>query len=319
MRRDRTENMTEVTSLNPLISSLLVLLVLLCGSYVAAVLQQVGGSFRRGNNLADALLEPIRQGGLLLRQDLSCTERPDMLLWAVAPATYAAVAACALTVVPLATFTAVADVRTGIVLFGAAEAIAIIAIFLHGWSPNSHLALIGGYRFVALGLSYELLSMFVLIAAALPAESLQVSKIVVSQTDVWNLIRQPLSLPLWLVVTLGVTFTGPLNLADSTDLASGTALEISGRHLLLWKIGRGAMLTVFCAMGANIILGGWLGPFLPGWAWIVLKTLALMLLVTWLGRHLSRLPAEHAVRYLWIIGLPLSFVHLLLAGIVTLL
>lgn len=311
-------DIAEVTSMNPIVSGLLVPILLFAGSYVVAVLHQLVAP-RRDRSAAVSLLEPIRQGALLLRQELSCTERPDMLLWAVAPATYTAVAACALSVVPLATFTAVADVRTGIVLFGAAEAIAIIAIFLHGWAPNSHLALIGGYRFVALGLSYELLSMFVLIAAALPAESLQISKIVVSQAELWNLIRQPLSLPLWLVVTLGVTFTGPLNLADSTDLASGTALEISGRHLLLWKIGRGAMLTVFCAMGASIILGGWQGPLLPGWVWVIGKTLALMLLVSWLGARLSRLPAERAVLYLWTIGLPAAFLHLLLAGIVTLL
>ncbi len=311
-------DMAEIASLGPVISSLLVPFILLGGGYVAAVLQQLVAA-RKGSSPVVILLEPIRQGALLLRQELSCTERPDMLLWAVAPATYVAVAACALTVVPLAACTAVADVRTGIVLFGAAEAIAIIAVYLHGWAPNSHLALIGGYRFVALGLSYELLSMFVLIAAALPAESLQISKIVVSQAELWNLIRQPLSLPLWIVVTLGVTFTGPLNLADSTDLASGTSLEISGRHLLLWKIARGAMLTVFCAMGASIILGGWQGPLLPGWAWILVKTLALMLLVSWLGARLSRLPAERAVLYLWTIGLPLAFLHLLLAGIVTLL
>ncbi len=307
--------MPEVNTLHPLISTIIALLILLLGAYVVAVLNQAL-SVRQGEfTFATVLLEPIREGSLLLNQRLSCTERPDLLLWVMAPATYAAVAACALTVVPLADSTAIADVRTGIVLFGAAEALAIVALFMHGWAPNSHLALIGGYRFVALGLSYELLSMFVLIAAALPAESLQISKIVSSQEGLWNVVRQPLSLPLWIVVSLGVTFTGPLNLADGTDLVSGTSLEISGRHLLLWKIGRGGMLTVFSAMGANVLLGGWTGPLLPGWTWILIKTLALMLIYTWVGRSVPRIPVERAVLYLWTIGLPLSFLHLLWAGI----
>jgi NADH-quinone oxidoreductase subunit H len=272
-----------------------------------------------GAGYADVFCEPIRQGFLLLKQAPNCTERPDIMLWTAAPAAYATVAACAFTVVPIADHLAVADVRTGIVLFGAAEALAIVALYLHGWSPNSHLPLIGGYRFVALGLSYELLSMFVLIAAALPAESLQISAIVNSQAHMWNVIRQPLGLPLWIVVTLGITFTGPLNLADGADLAGGTAAEISGRHLLLWKIARKAMLTVFCAMGANVFLGGWHGLFLPGWVWIVIKTLALMMLVSWVGSRLARVPAERAVLYLWTVGLPISFFHLLLAGIEALL
>ena len=311
--------MPEVNTLHPLLSIIIALLILLLGSYFVAVLNQALAARQGEFALATVLLEPIREGSLLLTQRLSCTERPDLLLWALAPATYAAVAACALTVVPLADSTAIADVRTGIVLFGAAEALAIVALFMHGWAPNSHLALIGGYRFVALGLSYELLSMFVLIAAALPAESLQISKIVVSQEGLWNVVRQPLSLPLWIVVSLGVTFTGPLNLADGTDLASGTSLEISGRHLLLWKIGRGGMLTVFSAMGASVLLGGWIGPLLPGWVWILIKTLALMLIFTWVGRNVPRIPAERAVLYLWTIGLPLSFLHLLWAGIEALL
>ena len=311
--------MPEVNSIHPFLSVILALLILLLGAYVAAVLNQIFSGGKYGLNVSAVLLQPAREGCLLLRQGLSCTERPDLMLWAIAPAAYAAVAACALTVVPLAAFTAIADVRTGIVLFGAAEALAIVALFMHGWSPNSHLALIGGYRFVALGLSYELLSMFVLIAAALPAESLQISKIVAAQEGLWNVIRQPLSLPLWIVVTLGITFTGPLNLADSTDLASGTSLEISGRHLLLWKIARGGMLTVFSAMGASVLLGGWNGPLLPGWAWILIKSLSLMLIVIWVGRNLPRITAERAVLYLWTIGLPLSFLHLLWAGLEALL
>ncbi len=311
--------MPEVNALHPLFGSILALLILLLGAYAVAVMNRLLAA-RTGRMVAAAvLLEPIREGCLLLNQRLTCTERPDLLLWTIAPATYAAVAACALTVVPLADSTAIADVRTGIVLFGAAEALAIVALYIHGWSPNSHLALIGGYRFVALGLSYELLSMFVLIAAALPAESLQISKIVDSQQVLWNVVRQPLSLPLWIIVSLGVTFTGPLNLADGTDLASGTSIEVSGRHLLLWKIARGGMLTVFSAMGASILLGGWNGPLLPGWAWIVVKTLALMLLFVWVGRNIPRIPAERVVLYLWTIGLPLSFLHLLWAGIETLL
>ena len=307
--------MPEVNTLHPLLSAIITLLILLLGAYVVAVMNQAFSARQIELTAAMVLLEPIREGCLLLSQRLTCTERPDLLLWVIAPATYAAVAACALTVVPLGDSTSIADVRTGIVLFGAAEALAIVALFMHGWAPNSHLALIGGYRFVALGLSYELLSMFVLIAAALPAESLQISKIVVSQEGLWNVVRQPLSLPLWIVVSLGVTFTGPLNLADGTDLASGTSLEISGRHLLLWKIARGGMLTVFSAMGASILLGGRNGPLLPGWAWILVKTLALMLIFTWVGRRVPRISAERAVLYLWTIGLPLSFLHLLWAGI----
>lgn len=157
--------------------------------------------------------------------------------------------------------------------------------------------------------------MFVLIATALPAESLQVSAIVRSQEGLWNVVRQPLGLPLWLIVTSGVTFWGPLDVADGRDLASGTSAEVSGRSRLLWQLARGAMLAVFGAMGAAVFLGGWYGPWLPGWAWMLVKTALVVALVVWLGHRVGRVRTERAVTLIWTVLLPLSFLGLLGAGL----
>jgi hypothetical protein len=150
---------------------------------------------------------------------------------------------------------AAADVRTGIVVFGAVEVLTMVAVYLHGWSANSYLALIGGYRFLAVVLSTLLISMFVLIAAALPAESLSFGAIVDDQAGLWNVVRQPLGLPLWLVVGLATAFWGPFELADGADLAGGTAAETSGRHRLAWAAARRAMLVAYAVAGAAVFLG----------------------------------------------------------------
>ena len=71
-------------------------------------------------------------------------------MWA--PAASGGRAAMAPRVGPCRAGVAVADVRTGIVVFGAAEALAIVAIFLHGWAPNSALPHAVGYRFVGVAL-----------------------------------------------------------------------------------------------------------------------------------------------------------------------
>jgi NADH-quinone oxidoreductase subunit H len=201
------------------------------------------------------------------------------------------------------------------VLFGAAEALAIIAIFLEGWSPNSALPLLGGYRFVAVALSYELLSMFVLIAVAVPAQSLQVTAIVASQHGLWNVIRQPLGLPLFAVVALGVCFWGPLNTAAGPDLAGGIAAEASGVHRLLWSAGRAAMLAVFSAMAATAFLGGWLGPWLPGSVWLVIKTAAVAVVLVAAGHLIGRVSPARFVRRAWTVLLPLAFLDLAIAGV----
>src|SRR5665647_1241968 len=115
---------------------------------------------------------------------------------------------------PLAPGLLAADVANGIVLFGAAMALVVVAVFLQGWSPNSPLPMIGGYRFIAQGLSYEIPLAVVLIAAALPARSLAIAPIVTSQEHLWNVVRQPLGLPLYLMAGLGLAFWGPLALPE---------------------------------------------------------------------------------------------------------
>ena len=190
-----------------------------------------------------------------------------------------------------------------------------LAIHLQGWSSNSYLPLVGGMRFVAIGLSYELVSMFVLIAAALPAQSLAVGEIVASQSGVWNVVRQPLGLPLFLVVALGIAVWGPLDQAVGDDLAGGVGAESAGPSRFVWELGRHALLAVFAAMAAAVYLGGWHGPVLPGWAWMLVKTLAVLGLVVWAGERLPRPTPERFVRLTWLVLLPLSFLDLLIAGL----
>lgn len=261
---------------------------------------------------------PLVELRWLLTQQTVSTEAPDRLTWTVAPAAYLGLAAVAVSVVPLAEGLVVADVRTGIVVFGAAEALAMVAVFLHGWSPNSPFPLVAGYRFIGLALSYELLSMFVLIAAAIPAQGLSVGAIVESQAGLWNVIRQPLGLPLWLIVALGVTFRGPLGVVDSADLAAGGAAESSGVQRLTWTAGRAAMLAVFAVAGAAVFLGGWHGPVLPGVVWMAVKSLLLILVLVGVEASVVRVSVERFVRLSWSVLLPLGFADLLIAGVASL-
>lgn len=297
-----------------------VALVLVVGIYATAVLDHVLGRVvaRRPVHLGVALSTPVRAAALLLLQRRTVTERPDAALWALAPAFLGALAAAALVAVPWSASRAQPDIQSGIVHFGAAMAMVMVAVYLHGWSANSTLPLIGAYRFVAEALSYEMPLALVLIAAALPAESLSVADIVRSQTGMWNIVRQPLGLPLYLVAGLGLAFWGPLAWPDAADLAGGTAAEVSGGQLLLWRAARSAVLVAVAAMGAAAFLGGWLGPWLPGPAWMALKTLVLLALMIAAGHVLARVRLERFVVVSWTVLIPLSLVDIFVSGIIAL-
>ncbi|MGY9039107.1 MAG: NADH-quinone oxidoreductase subunit H [Rhodobacterales bacterium] len=265
-----------------------------------------------------SMLMPLYAAAAHLSRQRVTTEAPDRLNWFLSISGFLAIGAVGLAVVPLGPQSAVIGIETSVVLWGACESLVVVLVFLHGWSPNSPLALIGAYRYVAIGLPIMLLSMFVLIAAALPAESLDLRAIVASQEGLWNIIRQPLGLPLFLLLGLSLTLRGPLDYADSADLAGGTSIEDSGANRAGWQVARLSMLVGFSAVAASAFLGGYLGPVFPGIVWLALKTLIIMAVIIALGHLLARMPVARMLGLIWKVLLPVAFLDLLLAGLVAL-
>ena len=291
-------------------------LALILGIYVTAVLDRsMYARIAYGNwRLIQALTGPLATAALLARQTRRTTERPDAAGWAIAPAVLIGLAAVALAMVPLAPDTVAADPSTGFVVFSAAVVFVMIAVFLHGWSPNSAMALHGAYRFGAEALSLQIPFLLAMLATALPAESLSIVDIVMAQESLWNVVRQPLGLPIYLVVGLAVSFWGPLNFPDASDLAGGTSIEDSGIARLLWKCARLAMLFAVAAMGAAGFLGGWWGPVLPGAVWMIVKSLALLGLMIAAGHLVPRIPIERFVVTAWVVLVPLALVNIFVSG-----
>ena len=294
-------------------------LAVLVGTYVTAVTDRcVAVLVSRDEMSLKVLSEPFRSIALGVAQGRTTTERPDGPAWALAPALYLGLAATALAVVPLSSTLVAVDVQGGLVLFGALQALAVIPVFLNGWSPNSMMPLIGAFRFIAQALSYEMPNLLALLSVSVPASSLALGDIVTSQQNVWNVVRIPLGLPLFLFAAAGLAFWGPLNLPDGADLAGGTQAETSGVHLLAWRAGRATVLVATAGMGAAAFLGGWLGPWLPGPVWMVLKTLVLLVLLV-ASRHVAaRVRIERYVVISWAVLIPLALLNVVIAAAVSL-
>lgn len=290
--------------------------VMVAGVYLTAVINQFVAAVASGTNFrpATALLSPLRSTAFLLLQQRTTTERPDAPGWALAPALLAGLAALALAMVPLDRDLVVTDPSTGFVVFSAAIAFVMIAVYLHGWSPNSAFPLHGAYRYSAQAFSFQIPFLLAMLATALPAESLSIVDIVEAQESLWNVIRQPAGLPLYLLVGVSVSFWGPMNLPDAADLAGGTSAEDSGTARLMWHTARAAMLVAVAAMGAAGFLGGWWGPWLPGWLWMLLKSLALLVVLVASGHLLARVRIESFVVVSWALLIPLALLNVFVSG-----
>lgn len=260
------------------------------------------------------VLGPIARAARAARTSPTTTERPDHSGRAVAPALLAGLAALAMTLLPMGPGLVAADPDTGFVVYSAAVAFVMIAVFLHGWSPNSAMPLHGAYRFGAVALSFQIPFLLAMLATALPAQSLSIVRIVEAQADLWNVVREPLGLPIYMVVGLAVGFWGPLNLPDADDLAGGTTVEDAGLARWLWQAARMSMLVAVAALGAAAFLGGYWGPLLPGPVWVLLKT-ALLLVAMAVARHLlARVRLERFVSVAWVLLVPLALLNVFVSG-----
>ncbi|MFV2039421.1 MAG: complex I subunit 1 family protein [Acidimicrobiales bacterium] len=290
--------------------------MLIGGAYVLAVADRlIGGS---APNVRSALTYPIERLSFLMVQPVTTTERPDFAVWILAPALLAGLAAVGAVAVPIGGPSAAGDISAGLVLFGAAMLIVLVAVFIFGWAPNSVFPMIGGYRFAAMVLSVGIPFSLVVLTTAIPAESLSVGTIVESQSGLWYVLVQPLGFVIYLVTAAAMAFWGPFDLPEGADLAGGVTVEASGPRLAMWRFAQAALMVTLSLMGAAIFLGGYLGPVLPGWLWTVLKAAVLLIVLAASGRTIARMRVQRFVWFGWVVLLPLALVDVFVSGAVAL-
>lgn len=260
---------------------------------------------------------PAREVLRLLVQQRRVTRAADQLLLRLGVVLLPVAAVLAAVVVPFG-FSAVSDLPDGIVWFNAMEALAWAAVWLTGWGPNSALSLIGGYRFLAQGLAYELPHMLAITTAALGAESLRVGAVVDAQSGLWFALWMPVAFAVFLVSALAMAFWGPFDQPVGSDAAGGAAAELSGVERVLFLGGRRLLLTVAAAVSVPLFLGGGHGPLLPGWAWTVIKTAAVLALLLWVRRRLPVLRMDRYMEVAWAVLTPLAIAQALVVALVIL-
>jgi NADH-quinone oxidoreductase subunit H len=264
-----------------------------------------------------AVTLPLREAGGLLVQQRRRTVGADVLLARGGALALLPAAVLASLVTPLGRW-AVADLSIGIVWFNAMEVVAWAAVWLVGWGANSAYGLVGGYRFIAQGLAYELPHMFALITAALGAGSLRVADVVAAQDPVWFVVWMPVAFAVYLLSVPAMSFWGPFGQPVGADAAGGAAAELSGVDRLVFVAARWLLLTSGAAFAVPLFLGGGAGPVLPAWLWSLLKTLAVLALLVWVKRRIPALRMERYQEIAWVVLIPLTLLQALVVAVVVL-
>lgn len=268
-----------------------------------------------GAPVAAAAAAPLREVSRLLRQQRRTLAGADSLLWRIAGAGFGIAAMLKMLVIPFGSFV-VADLPVGLVWFNAVDVLLWALWWLLGWGANSGWSLVGGYRFLALALSYELPLMFALTGPAIAAGSLRMLDVQAAQNHLWFVVWMPVAFLIFTASVVAFSSWGPFQTAMSRDIASGVVAELSGVDRLLVLVGRYAVLVAGAAFAVPLFLGGGSGPWLPPAVWVVIKTLIVLAGMLTVRRLFPMIRPDRLAGVAWVIILPLTIVQLAVVAVV---
>ena len=249
----------------------------------------------RGLSVRSGLTVPLRETARLLRQRPRRTVSADRLLWRSASSSVIPLAVLIVAFVPLGAH-ALVDHPLGLVWVNAFDVVAWAVMWLLGWGANSITGVVGGYRFLALALGYELPLMFALTAPAIAASSLNLAEISAAQGGLWFVVWAPVAFAAYCWGVLGFSVRPPMDPGAGIDVNGGILAELAGVDRLLVLAGRYALLVAGAAAAVPLFLGGGAGPLLPGWGWVLVKTILVSGLLVLAGSQAADTAPRQAPR-----------------------
>lgn len=225
----------------------------------------------------------------------------------------------AMVVIPFGPNLIASDLGIGVFYFIVVVDFVVVGIALGGWGANSSESVEACYRVVGQLVAYVVPLGLAYIGAIMMARSLSTYEIVRAQADLWFIVTQPLGFALYVITGCMQAYRAPFLEPFAADVGFGIVNTCGGWKAVFWRIALSGLLFVVAAMGAVLFLGGWQGPWLPGPAWMLLKTYGMAALMLWLGSRARPLSTAQMLAVSWKILIPVGLANVLLVGALILL
>jgi NADH-quinone oxidoreductase subunit H len=239
----------------------------------------------------------------------------DRVLFTAAPIIYLALPLTALFVMPIASNTAIAAFEGDLIFILFIFALMIITVFLGGWSSRNRYSQLGGARAMLQMMSFEIPLALALSGPAIAAKSLSISAISMWQgSSTWLILLQPIGFVVLVICLMAELETAPFNIPESeSEVVAGWRTEFSGRKFALIRLGKNLELVLASALIAALYLGGIQDLyFVPAVVVFLIKTIAVVLLISFLRAIFARLRLDQSIAGMWKYLLPLAILQIIL-------
>ena len=261
------------------------------------------------------LLQPVADAiKVLIKEDLVPTNA-DKIVHLLAPIVAFTPALMIFAVVPFQNGAFLADLNIGILYVVAISSVSTVGVFMAGWGSNNKYSLLGAMRNVAAVVSYEIPLVLSILGVVLIAGSLSLNEIVLAQ-DIPFILLQPLGFLLFFIAGCAEINRSPFDLMEAdSELVAGFHTEYSGMKFALFYLVEYAEALAIAAIISTLFLGGWRGPLLPPWLWLVIKVFIVFFVMVWTRSTLPRVRIDQLMALAWKFLLPLALINLLITGI----
>jgi NADH-quinone oxidoreductase subunit H len=271
---------------------------------------------RRGPNVVGpfGLLQPFADGLKLLVKETIVPSGANRIVFLAAPMLTFLLSLVAWAVIPFDQGVVLADINVGVLYLFAISSLGVYGIIMAGWASNSKYAFLGALRSAAQMVSYEVSIGFVIITVLLCVGSLNLTKIVMAQENIWFCFPLFPMFVIFFISGLAETNRAPFDLPEGeSEIVAGYMVEYSSMAFALFFLGEYANMILMSAMTSVLFLGGWLSPFdvapfnwLPGPVWFALKVALCLFVFLWVRATLPRYRYDQLMRLGWKVFLPAS-------------
>ncbi len=255
----------------------------------------------------------------------------------LAPLVSSVLALAAWAVIPVNEGWAIASINVGILYVFAISSLEVYGVIMAGWASNSKYPFLGALRSAAQMVSYEVSIGFVLVTVLLAVGSLDLSVIVMSQTDGlgtrlglpntlldWHWLPLLPMFVIFFISALAETNRPPFDLVEAeAELVAGHMVEYSSTPYMLFMLGEYIAILLMCALMTILFLGGWLPPvdiapftWVPGVIWFTLKLSLLFFMIAMVKTFVPRYRYDQLMRLGWKVFLPISLAMVVITAFV---
>ncbi len=296
----------------------IVLPLLLGVAYLTYAERKVIGAMqlRKGPNVVGpfGLGQPLADGLKLFIKETILPAGANRTVFIMAPMLTFILSLIAWAVIPFDAGMVLADINVGVLYLFAISSLGVYGVIMAGWASNSKYAFLGALRSAAQMVSYEVSIGFVMVTVLLCVGSLNLTKVVEAQQNLWFFIPLFPMFVIFFISILAETNRHPFDLPEGeSEIVAGFFVEYSAMSFALFFLGEYANMILMSAMTAILFLGGWLPPldiapfnWIPGPLWLIAKICFVLFFFLWVRATFPRYRYDQLMRLGWKVFLPFS-------------